>query len=86
MNNNLFKFKLACSSKELTVKHWSNIHLKETLKLLKVIFYLLMASFDWLSNIFLLLLGFDIKLDLNPHFLTISRIIETLSIILEGSE
>ncbi|KAE9536390.1 hypothetical protein AGLY_007179 [Aphis glycines] len=38
------------------------------------------TSFKWSSDDFLFVLGFDVKLDLNPHFLTISRRTETLSI------
>lgn len=45
-----------------------------------------MASLKWSSEDFLFALGFDVKLHLNPHFLTISRRIRTLSIILVGSE
>jgi len=45
-----------------------------------------MASFKCSSDAFFLLLGFNVKLDLKPHFFTISRSNGILSITLVGSE
>lgn len=48
--------------------------------------YLLKASFKWSSDKFLDIFGFDVKLHLNPHFLTISRSTATLFMTLVGSK
>lgn len=47
-------------------------------------FYLLTASLKSLWNVFLYVLGVDVKLHLNPHFLTISRSTEICSITVVG--
>lgn len=53
---------------------------------LKMYSYRLKASLIYSSDDFWFKLGFAIRFDLNPHFLVISRSIETFSITLVGLE